>query len=60
MKINSKVRQNRKDKDKDNNENNWKYIDEKINGLSYNMAIKYDKRTYCQFYASLLKKHNII
>ena len=31
------------------------------NALSYNLAICYDKRTYCQFYASLLKtQHNFI
>jgi len=37
------------------------YIDEEINGLSYDLAKKYDKRTYCQFYASLIKtQHNLI
>ena len=38
-----------------------KYIDEEINRFSYNLAIKYDKRTYCQYYTSLLKtQHNLI
>ena len=38
-----------------------KYIDEEINSLSYELAIQYDKRTYCEYYLSLLKtKHNII
>ena len=38
-----------------------KYIDEEINGLSYNLAIKYDKRSYWQYYGSLLKtQHNLI
>ena len=36
-------------------------IDEEINDLSYFIAIKVDKRTYCQYYISLLKtKHNLI
>ena len=35
--------------------------DEEYNSLPYNLAIAYDKRTYCEFYASLLKtKHNLI
>ena len=38
-----------------------KYIDEEINTLSYNLALQYDKRTYSEYYISLLKtKHNII
>ena len=38
-----------------------KLIDEEINGLSYNLALKYDKRTYFDYYISLLKtKHNLI
>ena len=38
-----------------------KYIDEEVNGLSYNLAVKYDKRTYFEYYISLLKtKHNLI
>ena len=38
-----------------------KYIDEEINRFSYNLAILYDKRTYCQYYTSLLKtQHNLI
>ena len=42
-------------------ENNVKYIEEEINGFSYNLAKKYDKRTYCQYYISLLKtQHNLI
>ena len=37
------------------------YIDEEINGLSYYFALKFDKRTYWQYYASLLKtQHNLI
>ena len=38
-----------------------KYNDDEINALSYDMAIKNDKRTYCKYYISLLKtKHNLI
>ena len=37
------------------------YIDEEINGFSYELAIKIDKRTCCQYYASLIKtQHNLI
>ena len=42
-------------------ENLDNYIDEEINGLSYKIALKYDKRTYCQYYVSLIKtQHNLI
>ena len=37
------------------------YTNEEINSLSYNLAIENDKRTYSQYYISLLKtKHNLI
>ena len=37
------------------------FKDDEINDLPYNIAIIYNKRTYCQYYASLLKtKHNFI
>ena len=37
------------------------YIDEEINCLSYNLALQYDKRTYFQYYMSLLKtQHTLI
>ena len=43
------------------NESIKNYIDEEINGFSYLLAIKFDKRNYCQYYASLLKtQHNLI
>ena len=39
-----------------NKENNiTKYNDEKINNLSYDLAILYYKRSYCQYYFSLIK-----
>ena len=42
-------------------ENVKMFIDEEINGFSYNLAIQYDKRTYCQYYSSLLKtQHSLI
>ena len=38
-----------------------KYNDEELNGLEYNLALKLDKRNYCQYYLSLLKtNHDII
>ena len=37
------------------------YIDEEINDFSYILALKIDKRTYCQYYISLLKtQHSLI
>ena len=37
------------------------YIDEEINDISYNLAIQSDKRTFCQYYISLVKtKHNLM
>ena len=34
--------------------------DEQINNLSYNLAIIYDKRSYCQYYFSLIKTKQLI
>ena len=34
--------------------------DQELNSLSYDMALKYDKRTYCQYYWALLKKKQLI
>ena len=37
------------------------YTDEEKNEFPYNLALQYDKRTYCQYYISLIKtKHNFI
>ena len=37
------------------------YNDEELNNLSYELALKYDKRNFCQYYFSLLKtKHPIM
>ena len=56
--IKSKIKSNNKLEQKENILN---CIDEEINGFSYDLAIKYDKRTYCQYYISLLKtQHNLI
>ena len=57
IKINLKyIKQNKESKGTIN-----KFIDEEINGFSYDFAILYDKRAYCQYYASLLKtQHNLI
>ena len=38
-----------------------KYNTDEMNDLSYDLALNYDKRSYCQFYISLLRvKHNLI
>ena len=37
------------------------YTDDELNDLSYDSALEIDKRSFCQFYVSLLKtKHEII
>ena len=45
-------------------ENNFIYYrtfnDQELNTLKYNLAIQIDKRTYCQYYFSLLKKKHLI
>jgi len=38
-----------------------KYNIDEMNDLSYNLALNYDKRTFCQYYISLIKvKHNLL
>ena len=69
--INSKLMISKKSNDNiimyNNNYNNninnniVNYNNEELNELSYNIAVLYDKRTFCQFYSSLIKiKHNFI
>ena len=36
------------------------YNDEELNNLEYELALRYDKRTYCNYYLSLLKTNHII
>jgi hypothetical protein len=37
------------------------FNDDELNQLSYELALKYDNRTYCEYYSSLIKtKHNLI
>ena len=36
------------------------YNDEEINNFSYKLALEYDKRSFCEYYISLLKTKNII
>ena len=41
--------------------NVMEYNDEELNSLEYDLALKHDKRNYCQYYISLLKtKHSLI
>ena len=37
-----------------------KYNDEELNNLKYDLALKFDKRRYCEYYLSLLKTKHII
>ena len=50
---------NNKKNNKINNEI-MKYIDTELNLLSYKEAINDDKRTYCQYYASLLRTRHLL
>ena len=46
-------------KNKRNNINNSNYTDNEINSLDFNIAVKIDKRSYLQYYISLLKTKHI-
>ena len=39
---------------------NYNFTNEELNSLSYDLACKYDKRTYFQYYISLLKQKHLI
>ena len=43
-----------------NNKKLDKYIESELNHLSYNDALKIDKRSFCQYYFSLIKTKHII
>ena len=49
-----------KDKKNELNYDIYDFSNEELNSLSYNLAIKYDKRTYFQYYVSLLKQKHLI
>ena len=64
-KIRTKIKNKKKFKNfysiKRVNKIRMKFIDEEYNNLSYKLAMIYDKRTYCEYYISLLKtQHNFI
>ena len=74
MNRNKKIKNIQQTKNSDNNnilsrnkitiekiKNIMKYTEDEINDLSYELALQHDKRTYFEFYLSLLKtKHNFI
>ena len=37
-----------------------KYDEQEMNDLKFNLALKHDRRTYCQYYVSLLKTKHIL
>ena len=51
---------NKNDLDKSEIEKTMEYIDYEINTISYKEAIENDKRTYFQYYKSLIKLNNIL
>jgi len=53
---------NKKDKEQEiikKSKKIMEYTDEEKNNLKYELALKYDKRTYIQYYLSLLKTRHI-
>ena len=50
----------RVDKDNEINYNTYNFSNEELNTLSYDLAYLYDKRTYFQYYFSLLKQKHLI
>ena len=56
----NKKEKEKKLKEEENKKKNIKYIDEELNRMNYIDAIENDKRTYCQYYWSLLKKKHMI
>ena len=46
---------NNKDKTIEKIKKITKYNTDEMNDLSYNLAVNYDKRTFCQYYISLIK-----
>ena len=55
---NNNINKSNDEKKEKKEKNLSEYIDEEINELSYNLALKYDKRIYCEYYTSLIKtKH---
>ena len=60
-KKNKKKRKRIKKKIINNNKNNLKFNDYEINTLDYKSALLFDKRSYCEYYLSLIRiKHLII
>ena len=51
---------NNKDLIQNNVNNNLDYNDLELNSLPYNEALLFDKRTYFQYYISLLKKYHLL
>ncbi len=61
IKDNKTVINSSNNNNKININNKMKYNNEELNELSYNYALLFDKRKFCQYYNSLLKiKHNLI
>ena len=57
----NKKENNGKNKNKDIKINEiMKYNDRELNDLNYRIALKYDKRTFCQFYFSLLRTDHLL
>ena len=50
----------KKNKKEKKMENKFDYNDYELNSFSYKMALQYDKRTYFQYYISLLKRKHLI
>ena len=61
--MNLKKKKNKRknlDEKKEKHNNKLEYTNSELNSLSYEDALKKDKRTYCQYYLSLIKKKQLI
>ena len=59
-KKNGLILKNNSGKNKINKTQTLKYNDRELNSLNYESALKIDKRSYCQYYISLLKTKHIL
>ena len=58
--LKTKKKNNLQTSDDNNNKDSFEYNDNELNSLSYEKALKYDKRTYCEYYISLLRVKQLL
>ena len=58
--LTNKSNEDNKKEEEEKNKNKKNYNDDELNILLYDLAKLYDKRTYCEYYISLIKTKHII